>query len=70
MSAKFVDYHSAKPVSELDMDPDIPKQRAIHSGRVCLKHSWVGIIGEEQRARTWVIDDGLLNEAELTLRPV
>jgi hypothetical protein len=24
----------------------------------------VGFIGEEQRARPWVIDDGLLNEAD------
>jgi hypothetical protein len=29
----------------------------------------VGFIGEKQRARPWVIDDGLLNEGGLTLRP-
>jgi hypothetical protein len=32
MSAKFVDYHSPKPVSELDMDPDPSKSRNAFRG--------------------------------------
>jgi hypothetical protein len=64
MSAKFVDYHSAKAGSALDMAPDVSKI-ALPSGAVLLEALMVGFIGEEQRARAWVIDDGLLKEAAI-----
>jgi hypothetical protein len=63
MSAKFVDYHSPKPGSALDMASGVSKI-ALPSGAILREARMVGFRGEEQRARAWMIDDGLLNEAD------
>jgi hypothetical protein len=39
MSAKFVDYHSPKPGSALDMTSDVSKI-ALPSGAFCVKREW------------------------------